>query len=1181
MGSNSKGQSTSTTTTGPPPQVMSDYYSVMNRANQVASTPYQPYTGNLVQGFSPDQLTAFQNVNNAQNAWQPFINQAQTYATLGASPIQASAIANYSNPYQQQVINATLGNIDETNRQQQARLLGSNLGAGGLFNDRMGVAQGELAREQGLANNATLAGLNAGNYSQALTAAQADRAAAGQAAYTFGNLGNESLQNILAGSQAQLGTGAMQQQLGQAQLNVPYMQWQQAQAFPYQQTGWLAGIDTGVGSNLGGTSTTVGVPPQPNQFAQYAGLGIAGLGAAGNLGWMPFAAGGGRIHGYADGGAPEGISIPFGAAVPGMGQGMSAVPYGGAITYVPGGSQITRGSGPPRGGAPSGGGTGAATDPYAADIKALGNLGSHFKKPAGDIHTGGDTMGLTPEEWDVARQPSLTLGDSTSYGTDLGSTAYLGAAAPDEGFYARGGPIVGDPRGIYLPRGYAEGGAPDEDTAPPPQDTVGWGDIDPEAFSPRNLGMSSPSSGNGSWSGFAPGPADTGAPVQNAPARLESAETAPQATPADLGTAQPAGVSPTEGAASLGQPAPPPAGPAGLPLPFVSAIKRSEGFEPRAKWDYHQYTNGYGTRARYPGEVIDEPTARRRFDAEIGAAANIVDRVNPNLDPGTRAALTSLTFNAGDSWVNGRLGEQIRNGDIAGARKTFQQYNKAGGSQLSGLVERRAEEASWFGKENIAPSRDLMAFADEGRFPSRTRTLGDGVMSFAGEEGEGSELPAMARPAEYQGQRRVGGWGSPEMNNALMAAGFAMMANRSPWLGQAVGNAGLAGLGTYTQGVQHQEALARQGAKEAREEKKTDLAQSKVDAYLKNLEQHRAQSEQAVKLAAQREERAAKAAAVTEANKGLLPGYSWADEARTKQVFTPGGPHDPEVIARQEQAKKTAGSSSLDAPSIDGAAEVYLKTGMFPPGMNRAADKPDRDAIRARAYEFVAERNIDPTDLPKRWQQFKTEQTGITRFTSGPQGNSVRSIGVAVEHLQTLRELGAALRNGNIQIFNELSQRWARATGSPAPTNFDTAKQIIGTEIIKAIGVAGAGTKDEREGIAAQFARASSPDQIEGVVKDAVRPLLLGQLHGLQHQFSVSTGLPAERFNDLLQPGAREWLTGGTSTPPSAKPAEAKTPARPQISEGRRNEVLKWLAANPNNPSAPAIRQRLEQLRAP
>lgn len=135
-----------------------------------------------------------------------------------------------------------------------------------------------------------------------------------------------------------------------------------------------------------------------------------------------------------------------------------------------------------------------------------------------------------------------------------------------------------------------------------------------------------------------------------------------------------------------------------IPPEYIAAIKKSEGFNPRAYWDVKQYSIGYGTRARSGNEVIDEKEAERRFFAEMSAAAEFVDSVNPRLDPGTRAALASLTFNAGESWGSATLGDLIRGGRLRAARQVFLQYTKAGGKELSGLVARRELEAGWFGQ---------------------------------------------------------------------------------------------------------------------------------------------------------------------------------------------------------------------------------------------------------------------------------------------------------------------------------------------------------------------------------------------------------------------------------------------------------------------------------------------------
>ncbi|MBS0251868.1 MAG: glycoside hydrolase family protein [Proteobacteria bacterium] len=135
---------------------------------------------------------------------------------------------------------------------------------------------------------------------------------------------------------------------------------------------------------------------------------------------------------------------------------------------------------------------------------------------------------------------------------------------------------------------------------------------------------------------------------------------------------------------------------------YLDAIKQFEGYTAEARWDYAQNSNGYGTRARYAGEVIDKAEADRRFSSEVQKAAEFVDKFAPNLDEGSKAALTSLTYNAGTAWSKSGLGEAVSSGDLDKARSLFLQYNKAGGNVVDGLVQRRLQEVSWFGQGNPA-----------------------------------------------------------------------------------------------------------------------------------------------------------------------------------------------------------------------------------------------------------------------------------------------------------------------------------------------------------------------------------------------------------------------------------------------------------------------------------------------
>lgn len=188
---------------------------------------------------------------------------------------------------------------------------------------------------------------------------------------------------------------------------------------------------------------------------------------------------------------------------------------------------------------------------------------------------------------------------------------------------------------------------------------------------------------------------------------------------------------------------------------YLDAIRQFEGFTPKAQWDYAQHTNGYGTKALFAGEVIDKAEADRRFQAEIAQARQIVERHAPGADEGTKAALTSLTFNAGDRWTRSGLGEALRSGDLDSARALFVQYNKAGGEVLPGLAARRLAEAAWIGQDTGAgdASPNWSALASATPSSAGSTDAPPSVVRLPQHAPAGnahSELVAMSRQAPHQ-----------------------------------------------------------------------------------------------------------------------------------------------------------------------------------------------------------------------------------------------------------------------------------------------------------------------------------------------------------------------------------------------------------------------------------------------
>jgi len=278
----SKGSSQSSSTFTPPKDVLENYRMLAERAKNVANTPFQQYTGEMVAGLSPTQQAGIANVNAASGMAQPYFQAGTGYIQSGAQGFTPEAANQYMSPYIENVANKTMANLGETNAQQQQQVLGSSIGRGAFGGDRAGIAQAELARQQGLATGQTMANIYQGGYGQAQAQFNADQARKLGAGQTLGGFGTAAQTAALQGAQAQLGAGAQEQAVRQAQDTANQQQFQAAQAYPFQTTQYLANLLLGIGGQSGGTSLTSS--PGPNIGTQFLG----GLMSLGSIPWGSF-----------------------------------------------------------------------------------------------------------------------------------------------------------------------------------------------------------------------------------------------------------------------------------------------------------------------------------------------------------------------------------------------------------------------------------------------------------------------------------------------------------------------------------------------------------------------------------------------------------------------------------------------------------------------------------------------------------------------------------------------------------------------------------------------------------------------------------------------------------------------------------------------------------------------------
>ena len=261
-----------------------------------------------VAGFSPTQQAAMQQAYQGIGAYQPFLDAAQqtqaaALGTTGAG-VQALGQMNFDpnraqafmDPYQQNVTNEALKEIDRQAAMAQNQLAGKAVQAGAFGGSRFGLQQSEMARNaQDLRSRRIFEDLSR-NYQQAQAAAQAANTQRMQQAQQFGNLGKQTagIGGMMAGLGAQtqqlgqsdvnqlMGIGGMQQQLGQRMFDTQTANTAAMENAPFQRLSAGAGI---MGQLLpGGAGTQVVAPfAQTNPYAQAAGLMATGAGGLGAL----------------------------------------------------------------------------------------------------------------------------------------------------------------------------------------------------------------------------------------------------------------------------------------------------------------------------------------------------------------------------------------------------------------------------------------------------------------------------------------------------------------------------------------------------------------------------------------------------------------------------------------------------------------------------------------------------------------------------------------------------------------------------------------------------------------------------------------------------------------------------------------------------------------------------------
>ena len=1164
-GSQQKTEQTSTATSAPNAQAGALYGDILTRlGNYADQNPNAPvYQGERVAQFTPDQLSAMGTVNQAQGAYQPYMQQAGQFAQQAGSAITPDQINAAMNPYQQQVIDATMAQMSQKNAQQMSALKGTEAQQGAFGGSRAAVTEANLGGQQNMNMASTLAGLNNQNYNQAVAQAQANRTAAGTGAQLQSGLGTQSMQLPFMGAQQQAQQGALQQRLAQQNLDVPYQNFLQQQAYTPQMLQFMASLGTGVGSQMGGTTTNTGqttnTPAQSSNLGSMlgAGLALASIpltGGASAAYAIPAAAGavgsmknaGGRIN-KADGGSVgsdivgnavrmarqmrEGMA---GGGVPGAGVGTSEY-MGHNIPAIFPTSQMAMGKGAPS--TPGFVSSPEMKDPNAGLKKEVGSSLVTLAK------AGYDKWNESPMDISTPAQGAYTpmaVGDISS-GT-IGGTGLSGFG----GVYSLGGTV--SPESAY--HGFAHRAYGGSLFDPTPISEQGGEDPNNAPVMPPEGFMDQPPSIVPAGE-FKPYEAPPQAPVPMPRPRPESLRVN------DLAAAAPVPI----GAAAVPmpralpvQPAAPPTGGIftrllktesngrqldkdGNPLMSpkgatgIAQIMPTTGPE-AAKlaglpWDEQKFKYDAKYNAALGKAYFDHQTKVFGGDAEKGAAAY-------NAGPGRLREAMAMAAAHGGSYKD-YLPAETQNylGKIFGQPQAGLGEPANGGPQaFSG--DTRQDILAKYVKNPIEvrgePEQRGLAlpFAQgDGGDGTGGDGSGDGGDGSDGTGGDGSDgtggaggsgiVKRMARTAAEGAttptqlaqnasilERLTGIQLSDAGRQALMAAGLRMMTTPGN-IGTVLGTAGMQGMATYSEAKNLERAQIEAQRKQAFEEKKLLLPYEQMTAQQK-------------------------------AESGLKPYRIGADG---KLEPTPGGPADPATVRSLAEAKVPP--SSMSPQSLEVSADVYRMTGRLPPNMGRGIQGSQEAAvIRNRAAEKEQDAGGDPADWADRWQQFGTRATGLRTFETRAAGltlaeNEARAL------VPRVRELLGTVDRTRFPDLNKLIIAGQTKTGNENEIKLGIAINSlipVYARVLKPVGQVG------------QTDMANAQHLLE-------QKWSTGQMGAALDQFEVEL----HAAKDALAKARKEYGSSGPALPGRSEKKE-EVPAKPATPSGAENQP-------PAKPAAP------------
>lgn len=286
----------------------------------------------------------------------------------------------------------------------------------------------------------------------------------------------------------------------------------------------------------------------------------------------------------------------------------------------------------------------------------------------------------------------------------------------------------------------------------------------------------------------------------------------------------------------------------------------------------------------------------------------------------------------------------------------------------------------------------------------------------------------------------------------------------------------------------------------------------------------------------------------------------------TKQVFNQAL-YDTDMQATQQKANINAKAKL--------ASQQFAATGLVSPEMidiakNNMKDLPTavvrNPAAMAQILKAVHDDAQANGNAPQAFwagQQLNRESGKVLDdYEKGKTHQQLDGINTAVQHINVLKPVIAALGNGDNSWVNNIKNTWdQKVMGSPAPTDFNGVRDFVTGEIAKAV-LPGGGGEAERQGLQASAAQANSAQALNSIVQKW-QELLAGKTRYAKFNWDNSTGGKYGVFEDkFLMPDTRAAL----GMAQKAAPQQPQQPAvNPLVSYY--SALGKWKAAGSQGPA--------------